>query len=263
MILGEIISHKRKEVEEMKLRFPLSKIERALSSSTEEIRPFSKKFHTRGEVHLIAEIKKASPSTGVIRADFNPLTLAQTYETAGATALSVLTETRFFLGRPSFVKTIRAVSKLPILRKDFIIDPYQIYESRLLSADAILLIADLLTLEELTSFRELAENLDMEALVETHSEEDMRKAKDSGATLIGINNRNLSTLKVSTTIGEQLIASAPAKATLVIESGIENYEEIMKFKSLGAHAFLVGTSILRSKNIIGQIHHLRGIGHVS
>jgi len=143
MILGEIISHKRKEVEEMKLRFPLSKIENALKSSTEEIRPFSKKFHTRGEVHLIAEIKKASPSTGVIRADFNPLTLAQTYETAGATALSVLTETRFFLGRPSFVKTIRAVSKLPILRKDFIIDPYQIYESRLLSADAILLIAHL------------------------------------------------------------------------------------------------------------------------
>jgi indole-3-glycerol phosphate synthase len=147
------------------------------------------------------------------------------------------------------------------LRKDFIIDPYQIFESRLLSADCVLLIADILTLEELKTFRELADGLGMEALVETHSEEDMKKAEASGARLIGINNRNLKTLIINTKIGEHLLTLAPKGATVVIESGIEHYEEIMKFKSLGAHAFLVGTSLMRAPNVIMQLHHLRGIGH--
>ncbi len=263
MILDEILSHKRKEVEEMKLRFPLSKIKTALASSTTSCVPFSKKFRTHHGIHLIAEIKKASPSLGLIKPLFNPLKLAQLYEAGGASAISVLTETKYFLGRPSHLKTIRAVTKLPILRKDFIIDPYQVYESRLLAADAILLIADILTLEELRSLRELAEELGMEALVETHSEEDMQKAKASGAKIIGINNRNLKTLKVSTTIAESLITHAPIKATIIIESGIEKYEEIMKFKSLGAHAFLVGTSLLKTTNTIAKLHELKGIIHAS
>lgn len=263
MILDEILSHKRKEVEEMKLRFPLTKIKDAIAHSKEPCRPFSKKFKAYNTINLIAEIKKASPSMGVLKERFNPLKLAQLYEAGGAAAISILTETKYFLGRPSHLKTVRAVTKLPLLRKDFIIDPYQVYESRLLSADAILLICDILTLEELKAFRELAEDLGMEALVETHSEEDMIKAKASGAKLIGINNRNLRTLKINTSVGEQMIEHTPKNATIVIESGIEKYQEIMKFKSLGAHAFLVGTSLLRSSNIITQLHHLRGIGHVS
>jgi indole-3-glycerol phosphate synthase len=264
MILEDILTHKRKEVEEMKLRFSIDRIKQALEAHQEPIRPFSKKFRTHhGQIHLIAEIKKASPSAGVLRQDFNHLKLAQLYEAGGASALSILTETRYFLGRPSYLKTVHAITHLPVLRKDFIIDPYQIYESRLLSADAVLLIADILTLEELASFRALAESLGMEALVEAHSEEDMKKAVDAGARLIGINNRNLSTLRVSTSVGEKLIPLVPKGATIVIESGIEKYEEIMKFKSLGAHAFLVGTSLLRSPNIIGQLHHLKGIGIAS
>jgi len=263
MMFEEILTHKRKEVEELKLRFPLDKIKKALETAQEPVRPFSKKFRTHNAVHLIAEIKKASPSYGILKDDFNPLKIAELYEAGGAAALSILTETRYFLGRPSYLKTVRAISKLPILRKDFIIDPYQIYESRLLAADAILLISDILTLEELRGFRELTEALGMEALVETHSEEDMEKAKKSGARLIGINNRNLKTLEVDTKIGERLLTLAPKGATVVIESGIELYEEIVRFKSLGAHAFLVGTSLLRAPNIIAQLHHLRGIGRAS
>jgi indole-3-glycerol phosphate synthase len=262
MILDEILSHKRKEVEEMKLRFPLAKIKKVLESTEELPIPFSKRFKAHDSIHLIAEIKKASPSLGIIRPQFNPLRLAQLYEAGGASALSILTETRFFMGRPSYLRTIRAVSHLPILRKDFIIDPYQIYESRLLSADAVLLIADLLTPEELGEMLETTEELGMEALVETHSEDDMRKADKAGAKLVGINNRNLRTLRVDTKIGERLIESAPKNSVIVIESGIEKYQEIMKFKSLGAHAFLVGTSILRASNTIAQLHHLRGIGNV-
>lgn len=245
----------------MKLRFPLAKIKTALEVSTEVPKSFTKKFKSHNMIHLIAEIKKASPSQGIIRQDFNPLKLAQYYEAGGASAISVVTETAYFLGRPSHLKTVRAITTLPLLRKDFIIDSYQVYESRLLSADAILLIADILTLEELTEFRKIAESLGMEALVETHSEDDMEKAKASGAKLIGINNRNLRTLKVNTKIAEELIQKAPRQATLVIESGIEKYEEIMKFKSLGAHAFLVGTSILRASNIIEKLHELKGVIH--
>jgi len=261
MILNEILTHKRKEVEELKLRFPIKKIRGSLEKNLGTTRGFAKAISLSGEVNLIAEIKKASPSAGILKKNFNPLEIARLYEAGGAKALSILTEIKYFLGRPSFLKTVNTVTSLPLLRKDFILDSYQIYESRLLSADAILLIADILTLEELKEFSRIAEELGMDALVEVHSEEDMKKAKDAGSRLIGINNRNLRTLKVSTTVGEKLIPIAPKGSQLVIESGIEKHEEIQKFKSLGVSAFLVGTSLMRAPNVIAHLHHLRGIGH--
>jgi len=260
MILEDILIHKRREIEELKLRFPLERLKDAVERHPEPCLGFSKKFRTHPTIHIIAEIKRASPSAGVLKEDFNPLTIARLYEAGGASALSVITETRFFLGRPSYVKTVRSVSSLPILRKDFIIDPYQIYESRVLSADAVLLIADILTLEELLEFRRTSEALGMDALIEVNSEEDLEKAVCAGASLIGINNRNLRTLRVDPATAERLIPRVPKRATLVVESGLESYEDIMRLKSYGVLAFLVGSSLMKSPNIIAKLHELRGIG---
>lgn len=258
MILDDIILHKRKEIEELKERFP----ERRLIQSIEEnlnqhdSRSFAKAIGSGRGTNIIAEIKKASPSHGVICEDFNPLMIAELYELGGAKALSVLTETKYFLGRPSYLKTIRKVSKLPILRKDFIIDPYQVYESVILSADAILLIALLLSEEEMSNFLELAKSLNLDVLVEVHSEEDLNKTLSAGAEIIGINNRNLMTLETRVNTAAQLIPKIPKGKIVVVESGIEKREEIEYYISLGVHSFLIGTSLMKSKDILGKLKSL-------
>ena len=257
MILNEILTHKRKEVEELKLRYPLKRLQEVVAARNGvSHRDFRKAISDLRRINLITEIKKASPSEGVLRENFQPLRLAALLEYAGAAALSVLTETRFFKGRPSYLKTIRQVTRIPILRKDFILDEYQLYESKVLEADAVLLIASLLTHEELTKFLERCREIGLEALVEIHTEEDLKKAVEAGAEILGINNRNLQTLEVDVHRAERLLSRVPKHATVIVESGFKNHEELLKYKSLGIHAFLVGTTLMKSEDIVGKVHEL-------
>ncbi len=260
MILDDIITHKKKELAELKLRFPEKRLIQGIEENEgrKDIRSFARAIGSGRGTNIIAEIKKASPSHGVIREDFNPLMIAELYELGGAKALSVLTETKYFLGRPSFLKTIRKVTKLPILRKDFIIEPYQVYESAVLSADAILLIAMLLSEQVLFKLIQLASKLGMDALVEVHTEEDLYKALAAKAEIIGINNRNLSTLEVNIKTAEHLIPKIPKSKIIVAESGFEKREEIDYYKSVGVHSFLIGTSLMKSRDILGKLKELRG-----
>ncbi len=260
MILDEIIKNKKREVEELKLRFPEKRLIKSIEENSFKPDSFSfkKAISSNKGTHIIAEIKKASPSNGIIVEDFNPLKIAEWYEQGGAKALSVLTETKYFLGRPSYLKTIRKVTKLPILRKDFILDTYQIYESKVLSADAILLIAMFLTEEELREFYQLAQSLNLDVLVEVHSEEDMDKVLKIDCDIIGINNRNLSTLSTNLGVSERLLSRVPKNKTVVVESGLSTREEIETFLSKGVHAFLIGTSLLKSKKILEKTKELVG-----
>lgn len=258
MVLNEILIQKRKEVEELKLRYPLRRLEEAVSARNgSSHRDFRKALSDTRGINLIAEIKKASPSEGVLRENFQPLRLAALFEYGGAAALSILTETRFFKGRPSYLKTARQVTHIPILRKDFILDEYQLYETRLLEADAVLLICSLLTGEELGKFILKSDELGLEALVEVHTEEDVKKAAEAGAKIIGINNRSLQTLEVDVNRAERLLTHLPKNVTVVIESGFKSHEEIMKYKSLGIHAFLVGTSLMKAQDVVAKLQELQ------
>ena len=258
MILNEILIQKRKEVEELKLRYPLRRLEEAVAARNGSThRDFRKALSDPHRINLIAEIKKASPSEGILRENFQPLRLAALFEYGGAAALSILTETRFFKGRPSYLKTVRQVAHIPILRKDFVLDEYQLYETKLLEADAVLLISSLLTNEELARFISRTEELGLETLVEVHTEEDMKKALEAGAKIIGINNRSLQTLEVDVNRAERLLAHLPKNVTAVIESGFKSHEEIMKYKSLGINAFLVGTSLMKAQDVVAKLQELQ------
>ena len=265
MILNEILVHKRREIEEMKLRYPLRRLQEAVQlRDGAGHRDFKKAIADPHRINLIAEIKKASPSEGVLRENFQPLRLAALLEYAGAAALSVLTETRFFKGRPSYLKTIRQVTQIPILRKDFILDEYQLYESKLLEADAVLLIASLLTDEELQKFIIRAREIGVEAFVEVHTEEDLKKALACGAEIFGINNRNLQTLEVDVHRAERILNHVPKQATVVIESGFKDHEEMLRYKSLGVHAFLVGTSLMKAHDVVAKVHEMiKGKGNAN
>lgn len=259
MILNEIVSKKRRDLAELKSRFPMSRLKDAVRhQKRKDVRSFKKALSSSKKLNLICEIKKASPSEGVIREDFQPLRIASYYEHAGAAAISVLTETHFFKGRPSYLKTVRQVTKLPILRKDFIFETYQVYESALLEADAFLLIASLLTDTELKDLVSLGYELGMEPLVEVHADEDLKKALDSGVKVIGINNRNLTNLSIDLHRAKRLIPHIPKDKVVVVESGIHTHSDLMEYKSFGITSFLVGTSIMKSKDMVGHIKHLLG-----
>lgn len=264
MILNDILLQKRKDLEELKQRMPLARLQRIFEKSE---RPKPRSF--RGAVllprplNIIAELKKASPSEGVLRENFQPLRIAALYEYAGACAISVLTEPHFFKGRSSYLKTVRQVTKLPLLRKDFIFERYQLYETALLEADAFLLIASILSEEELKDLVRLGKELGMDALVEVHSDAELRKALDAGATTIGINNRDLKTLRVDPERAKQLIPHIPKGIAVVVESGLSSHEELVMYKSLGAHAFLIGSSLIKSRDIAAALHRLLGKKDVS
>lgn len=195
---------------------------------------------------IIAEFKRASPSKGVINADLSPERAAIAYESAGAAAISVLTEEDFFLGSISDLIAVRSVTKLPVLRKDFIIDESQIYESAATGADAILLIAALLPTADLRKFRETAESLAMDALVEVHNESEMLSAIESGARIIGVNNRDLKTFDVSLETSKRLIGLRPPDCLMVAESGISAPDEIAMLRRLGYQGFLIGERFMRA-----------------
>ena len=257
MILNDILTNKRKEVEALKLRYPLRKLQEAVARRNgAPHRAFRKAISNPHGINLIGEIKKASPSGGVLRDDFQPLRLAALLEYAGVRALSILTEGRFFKGRASYLKTVRQVTHIPILRKDFILDEYQIYESALLEADALLLISSLLTDDEIKKFINRALEVGIEILVEVHTEEDLKRALQSGAEIIGVNNRNLQTLEVDVYRAERLLKHIPKQATVVVESGFQDHEELLKYTSLGVNAFLVGTSLMKAPDMVTKVHEL-------
>jgi indole-3-glycerol phosphate synthase len=243
-ILEKIMHVKVHELIGAMEKFPAVSMQNAIDRAP-EVRPFKKILHRRFPA-VIAEIKKASPSAGVIRRDFDPLAIAREYEQSGAAALSVLTEVQHFQGGLETLAQLRWSSQLPLLRKDFIIDPYQVLEARHVGADAVLLIAALLDTDALKDLRTEAERLGMEALVEVHNEAELKKALDSGATLIGVNNRDLRTFEVSLEVSMALASMLPKGVLAVAESGIRTVEDIKRLSEAGYRALLVGESLMRA-----------------
>jgi indole-3-glycerol phosphate synthase len=209
-------------------------------------------------ISLIAEVKKASPSAGVICPDFDPVRIARAYERASASAISVLTDREFFQGNIEYLQQIRAAVSLPLLRKDFIIEELQIHEAAAYGADAVLLIAAILDDKQLREFRAVAEHLQMSALVEVHDETELDRALAAGAHLVGINNRNLATFTVSLATTEKLAARIPSDRLIVAESGIHTRADVERVARAGAKAILVGESLMRSGDIAGKVKELLG-----
>ncbi|MFA6599429.1 MAG: indole-3-glycerol phosphate synthase TrpC [Candidatus Omnitrophota bacterium] len=260
MILHDIVQAKRADLEELKRRFPLHRLKEAAEARERtDVRSFQQAIAVPRGLRLICELKKASPSHGIICEDFQPLRLAGLFEYAGAAALSVLTETRYFKGRPSYLRIVRQVTTIPIMRKDFIFESYQLYETALLEADAFLLIASLLTDAELADLIALGRRLKMDALVEVHSEDDLKKALGAGATIVGINNRNLKTMQVEVQTAKRLLGRIPKEVCVVIESGLSKHDELMEYKSLGVNAFLIGTAVMKSPDPVRTIRDLGGL----
>jgi indole-3-glycerol phosphate synthase len=208
------------------------------------------------KVTLIAELKKASPSKGLFREDFIPADISRAYVKGGATALSVLTETNHFQGHPRYIQEVREAVAQPILRKDFIVSPHQIPESRLLGSDAVLLIASLLTDDQIREFLALAKDLFLDALCEVHDETEMKRVIDCGANFIGVNNRDLRTFEVDLQTSFDLIPLAPEGATLVAESGIRCWADIELMRDIGVHSVLVGETLIRQENLTQAARNL-------
>ena len=257
MILTKIIEQKKREIEAAKDRFPLAQIQKKLQVLPSG-RSFKAAISREHEINLIAEIKKASPSSGVLRQEFNPVKIAQVYRAYGARALSILTDEKFFSGKLEYLDNVRHDVYLPILRKDFILDRYQIYESKLYGADAVLLIAEILSKSEIYQFIDICKNLAMDAIVEVRGEEDIRKALSADCEIIGINNRDLHTFKVDLETTSNLINSIPKDKVIVSESGISTYEDVMFLKSLGVNAVLIGETFMRSDDIGTKVMEVMG-----
>ncbi|WP_257287082.1 indole-3-glycerol phosphate synthase TrpC [Endozoicomonas sp. SESOKO2] len=245
-ILNTIVERKRGEVAERQATLPMQEvITRARHS--EGTRGFAKSLEARTEIQqaaIIAEIKKASPSKGVIREKFDPANIAQSYEKAGASCLSILTDKDFFQGDESYLKEARSACALPVLRKDFMIDPWQIYESRMIGADCILLIAACLTDGELQEFSSTALDLGMDVLVEVHDANELERALPLEGTLLGINNRNLHTFEVSLDNTFSLLGKIPKGRKVITESGIHTAEDVDSMFSKGVNSFLVGEAFM-------------------
>ena len=255
MILSKIINEKRNEVERLRSRMPLEKL-KELADKIYLKSSFKRNISRAHHMNLIAELKKAYPSRGIIRGDFNPLKIALTYQANGAGAISVLTDERFFDGDIKLLKELKRKITVPLLRKDFIVDEYQIYESIYRGADAILLIANILTEEELTSFYKLAKERGLDVLMEVHNEEDIDKALKTGASIIGINNRDLNTFNVDLSVTQRLIRLIPENQVMVSESGIKTYEDVMFLKSLGINAVLIGEAFMEAADITSKMREV-------
>ncbi len=246
--LDKILEDAKNSLSERKSLIPLSKLKLNIEQS-EPSRGFIrgiKESLEKNKIGIIAEIKKASPSQGVIRKEFNPIELARNYEDANATCLSVLTNRPFFEGSIDHLSEVKRSIKLPVLRKDFIVDEYQIYESKLYGADCILLIVAALSDIQLKDYLELSSHLQLDVLIEVHSEEEMERALNFNPKLIGINNRDLKTFEISLSTTERLSRLATKDIVLVSESGIKTKRDIEKIKSYGVNVFLVGETFMRS-----------------
>ncbi len=258
MILEKIVQHKIEEVRRRKAALPAAELARRIRGMR-SFRDFAGAIRS-GECALIAEVKKASPSRGRLREDFDPSAIARAYEDGGAAALSVVTDGRFFEGDPSFLSDIRRETGLPLLRKDFVIDPYQIGETVLLGGDAVLLIARILEPRQLRDFIDRAGEAGLAALVEIHDEEDLEKALVAEARIIGINNRDLATFAVDLATSLRLASLVPGGITVVSESGIRSREDVERLMQAGIRAFLVGEALVAQEDVAGKVRELRGRG---
>jgi indole-3-glycerol phosphate synthase len=257
-ILQDILARKVGEIRERSAQVSLGDL-RARCAGLPATRGFADALEARierGEAAVIAEIKKASPSKGVIRADFDPAAIARSYEAGGATCLSVLTDVDFFQGADAYLQQARAACSLPVLRKDFVIDPYQVYEARSLGADCILLIVAALDDTALVELSLLAAELDMDVLVEVHDGEELERALDVPSRMIGINNRNLRTFDVSLDTTLALRDRVPSDRVLVTESGIVTVADVARMHAAGVDAFLVGETFMRAQDPGAELRRL-------
>ncbi|HTP04102.1 MAG TPA: indole-3-glycerol phosphate synthase TrpC [Nitrospirota bacterium] len=257
MILDEIIAHKKEELAETKLRVPFSDL-KAKALDAGPTRGFEESLSAKGEIRLIAEVKKASPSKGVIREDFDPVDIAKIYATSGASCISVLTEKKYFQGKLEYLDQIRSAVELPLLRKDFIIEEYQIYEARAAGADALLLIAACLDRGQIQDFLGITAELGLDVLVESHTYKELDRALLAGASLVGVNNRDLSTFSVSLQTTIDLLQDIPDDRTVVSESGIKTRGDVLTLQKAGVDAILVGESLMREKDVGRKVKELLG-----
>jgi len=250
-ILKKILDRKAGEVAERSSKVPLAELQQRLAEAgpTREFVRSLRLRVDRGMAAVIAEIKKASPSRGVLREDFQPAQIAARYERGGAACLSVLTDIDFFMGCDSYLQQARSACALPVLRKDFVIDAYQVYEARVLGADCILLIVSALDDEKLNELLQLAHHLGMDALVEVHDRHEMNRALElPAADLIGVNNRNLRTFETSLSTTLDLLSGFPEDRLLVTESGIQTAADVRLMRHKGVHAFLVGEAFMKAED---------------
>jgi indole-3-glycerol phosphate synthase len=269
-ILDQIVQTKREEIAHRSTELSLATLKDRVAALPRPRNFFQAVTHRPGEgdprrkaLNLIAEVKKASPSAGVIRPDFDPVEVARAYESAGADALSGLTDEKYFQGHLSYIEAVRAAVKLPVLRKDFIIDPWQVYESRAAGADAILLIAEILETGELIDLQILATELNMTCLIEVHDLENLMRVRDhvigfpmKRYSLLGINNRDLRTFKTDLGNTLRMTEFVEDRSVLVSESGIHTYADIQKLAESGVSAVLVGESLMRSPDIAAKVREL-------
>ena len=256
-ILDEILARKRDEVEAARHRVSESELERQLLGR-HPARDFIGALRSPPGIQVIAELKKASPSAGVIRADFDPVAIARTYAAHGAACISVLTDAPFFQGDLRYLSAVRAAVDVPLLRKDFILERYQLLEARLAGADAALLIAEALPGESLRRLHYEALALGLQVLVELHDAEELPRVLDSGAELIGINNRDLRTFATRLEHTLELIARIPSDRCVVSESGIRTRIDLDRLEAAGAKAVLVGETLMRANDVGGALDELRG-----
>lgn len=260
MILDRIVAVKRQEVASLKGRQPLAQVqEAAYRGDLPPVRDFRGAI-SNSSCSIIAEVKRSSPSKGRIREEFDPVRIATIYQANGAKAVSVLTDEQFFEGKGHYLSAIKAIIELPLLRKDFIIDPYQIYETRLLGGDALLLIAGLLEEGPLREYIKLSEALGLAPLVEVHTQAELEKALAAGAGIIGINNRDLRTFSADLKTTLELAPAIPTGKIVVTESGIATRGDIELLMEAGIHAFLIGEVLMRAEDIGGKLRELVGRG---
>ncbi len=257
-ILDQIVASKHREIAAARLRMPLDEMEHQAAEAPPP-RDFLAALQGNGPIRLIAEVKKASPSARVIREDFEPIAIARTYQAHGASCLSVLTDAPYFQGHLSYLARIRAAVAIPLLRKDFIIDEYQVVEARLAGADAILLIAEILDDARLASLQHRASGLGMATLVEFHDAANLPRVLNSGAKLVGINNRDLNRFETDLDQTFRLRDAIPADVTLVSESGIRTRQDVERLEAADISAILVGETLMRSADIGLAVERLLGL----
>ena len=259
-ILKEIVEHKQGEVEERKKRRPLESLQEVVASAP-PVRDFRHALlRTGGGVKLLAEIKAASPSAGILRESFDPAALAALYEQAGASAISVLTDAKYFAGADEHLQAARAAVACPVLRKDFTIDPYQVYETRALGADAILLMAQVLDEETYTRFYWLAGSIGLHVLAEGHTPAEMQFLAALGCDPVGINNRDFKTMKVALETTLQCRPLIPPGRVVVSQSGIFHRHEVLRLEAVGVDAIQVGTSLMQQDDVHRSLQRLLGTG---
>jgi indole-3-glycerol phosphate synthase len=259
MILDEIIKKTRDDLEKRKKDFSIDWLGRSLAYNPYPPRDVKKYLTATDDerVRIIAEVKKASPSKGVIKEDFNPIEIAQSYSNSGANAISVLTEPHFFQGDLEYLTQIRRYVPTPLLRKDFIIDKYQLVEALVYGADFVLLIAKALSTKELKELYDYALHLGLDVLVEIHDKDDLKKAMRCGAMIVGINHRNLETFEMDMQLCDKLIPMIPNGKIIVAESGVSDTEIIKHLCDIGADAFLIGEHFMRQDNIEDEVKRLK------